>query len=86
MVDQLMERLHALVGAEGACKEVSFDLDGLCNQLLGEDLLSIEFLKRRLILTGPKSTGKSVIKAILNGHPLQSKLTQKTPPKTPFQQ
>jgi polynucleotide 5'-kinase involved in rRNA processing len=71
MINELMEKVHELGKKnETEISSLSFDLKGFCQSVL-KDILEIEFLRKRLIILGPKSSGKSVLKSMLNGEKLK---------------
>lgn len=62
-----MEKIHHLGNINETHKtSLSYDLGNFCSEM-NEKITSIEFLKKRLIIVGLKQSGKSVLKAMLNG-------------------
>ena len=62
-----MEKIHRLGKINEAHRPtLSYDLNNFCTEMNAK-INSIEFLKKRLIIVGPKRSGKSVLKAMLNG-------------------
>jgi len=62
-----MEKIHHLGKINEEHKPtLTYDFDNFCTGI-SEEINSIEFVKKRLIIVGLRRSGKSVLKAMLSG-------------------
>ncbi len=67
MINELMEKVHEMATVnESTPPTVSFDLENFLKSVT-EEVLNAAFVIKRLLIFGPKESGKSTVKAMLDG-------------------